>query len=310
MRAAAEQTLGAGWGVGCWHRRLNEAAVCFECRVHSEARHRAFTLIELLVVIAIIAILAAMLLPALTRAKLSARCTQCVNNLKQLELGAGLYKIDFNDYLIPNAPLQVTASDKVWCPSGTMSWSPTGPGSLDVNTNTALYQATIMAPYMSRQITVYKCPCDLIPASEGPRLRSYSMQGQMGLVYCGNLYNAGFKAYIKGSDITCPGTSDLIDFADENAMSINDGYLQVNCAAAGGFPDVPSGRMANGCGFSFADGHAAIHKWVTSALIGPVPASPSLLWEPEQARTAHYATGDSRNADWVWFTQHVSCPAN
>jgi hypothetical protein len=133
----------------------------------------------------------------------------------------------------------------------------------------------------------------------------------MGLVYFnannGNTYNGGFLQYIRASDITCPGTSDLFDFTDENAMSINDGFLEISSAAGGGWPDVPSGRMANGCGFSFADGSASIHHWQTSALVNSTGPS-GYHWEPEAAHTQHYGSGSSANPDWVWFQTHSTCP--
>jgi prepilin-type N-terminal cleavage/methylation domain-containing protein/prepilin-type processing-associated H-X9-DG protein len=258
-------------------------------------RGSGFTLIELLVVIAIIAILASMLLPALSRAKLKAYAAQCRSNLKQLQLGAMMYKDDNNGYLLPNAPAD-------WgLPGGAKSWVDAngveGWAALDGNTNRSLYTSALLAPYLAKQIGVYKCPADIIPSANGPRLRSYSMNGQMGAVYITthNL-DIGALQYSKESEIIRPVPTDAFVFADENPDSIQDGYLEID-TFYGNFPDVPAAYLSGGCGFSFADGHAEIHKWVTSALTSIPVGPPRVVHNPQ-------VTGGPKNLDWLWFSQH------
>jgi prepilin-type N-terminal cleavage/methylation domain-containing protein len=274
---------------------------------------RAFTLIELLVVIAIIAILAAMLLPALARAKLHARNVQCVNNLKQIQLGATMYQHDNNDYLIPNAPQGLTyagvpESQLGWCPVDIQfveDWS-ARPGNTNIQ---GFLTNSLMAPYVANTMGSFKCPCDTLqnPAI-GPRLRSYSMNGHMGLEYVfGNPYDFGYAIYWKASDMTCPGPANLLDFADENPESINDGFLQLDSRPDAGFPDIPAAYHGHACGFSYADGHAAIHKWLTSALLGHANGMALTVLEPPSKVTQHNAPAPANNADWLWVRLHSSC---
>jgi len=270
-----------------------------------------FTLIELLVVIAIIAILAALLLPVLSRAKLKAQGIYCMNNGKQMMLAIQMYTGDFRELYPPNPDNGNTNAGFNWCPGQA------GIGGAEEFDSDILADPSraLLAPYTGKNVAIYKCPGDKrtgrssAPSTFGQRVpsaRTFSMSQAVGtdpyppsngqLAVNGpwldgthvHTRTGPWYTYGKTTAVIKPSPAGLFVLLDENAKSLNDAGFAVSMVESV-FKDGPGSYHNSACGIAFADGHSEIHRW----------RDPTTGTAPRNSKTVN-------NPDYFWLKERTS----
>jgi prepilin-type N-terminal cleavage/methylation domain-containing protein/prepilin-type processing-associated H-X9-DG protein len=286
-------------------------------------QHHAFTLIELLVVIAIIAVLAALLLPSLARAKQKASQISCLGNLKQFGLALQLYAGENEDFYPPNPDDGNSVPGHNWCPgvAGAGDAVEFNPDILQ-NDNVCL-----VAPYFSEEKNIWHCPSDLrsgkytgsntnLNGTIIPAARTYSLNQTVGTICPGYDQDLGhqgaptlsvnaswldgrethhrnqpYQTYGKATSFTTLGPADVWAFIEENCQGQNDGAFAFSLALPQ-WVDWPATYHNRSCNFTFADGHSEMHKWVDGSTQAPIHGGRKAI------------AGDQ--TDWRWMAAHTS----
>jgi prepilin-type N-terminal cleavage/methylation domain-containing protein len=275
-------------------------------------RPAGFTLIELLTVIAVIAILAALLLPALTNARTKTYGISCMNNHRQLALAWQIYSDDNNDRLIyaSEDPYHPETETAAWV-TGTLTFNPNDPKNWDPDLT---IKKSPLWPYTGKNLAIWKCPADrsgvTVDGEFKPRVRSISMNVFLGGWggtdgYWGPIFS-DYKIYLKPSELHHPGPAKVFVFLDMREDSIDMGNFGTRMAGwpdrpeLYGFYDLPGSYHHLAGGFSFADGHSEIHRWRDDRTMPPLV--------PNGFVNDNFSSPN--NTDVAWLQDHSTRPVN
>ncbi len=273
----------------------------------------AFTLIELLVVIAIIAILAGMLLPALSKAKLKAQGIQCMNNHRSLLLAWRMYADDHNDKFPLAGLIDQNHAERasLWM-SGHLNYAPNNSSNWDPEQD---IKKSPLFPYCGHSVAIFKCPADRsvinVPGrGKLPRVRTMTMNQHVGGFDTGNTPNhlINLQFFKKSSDMVDPGPAGTWVFLDEREDDVNFPSYEVvmdgwpNDPKLHRFTDVPGFYHDRAAGLSFADGHSEIRRWRDPRTMPPLMAS----FKGDFNFDLFFASPN--NADVYWLQERTTRP--
>ena len=268
------------------------------------ARSRGFTLVELLIVITIIAILAGLLMAALTQAKGKTQGIACLNNLRQLMFAWKMYPDDNDGKLALNVAFNGAARTRPDSGGWIRGWLDFDGRNPD-NTNiwkligTTEGETALLGKYITTP-AVYRCPADRSAVTIGgrihPRVRSMSMSQAIGFGSTGSwLPPSTYIIFQKESDMIQPSPVNLLVLLDEHPDSINDGGWAFQMhdpdqRAQANLIDIPASYHNGAGGLAFADGHSEIHRWLDARTRPPIHY---------RSEITHVATPNNPDSDWL-----------